>query len=73
MSSYLPKDGGSGSAYQEGGGLYALGKQLVLVLRRNLKILVNVVVNLSIYRNKTLGNIYNYKAIEYIRNFRNIA
>jgi len=25
MSSYLPKDGGSGSAYQEGGGLYALG------------------------------------------------
>lgn len=25
MGSYLPKDGGSGSAYQEGGGLYALG------------------------------------------------
>jgi len=25
MASYLPKDGGSGSAYQEGGGLYALG------------------------------------------------
>eukprot|EP00112_Aurelia_sp_Birch-Aquarium-sp1_P023095 Seg675.34_Seg675.31 transcript_id=Seg675.34_Seg675.31/GoldUCD/mRNA.D3Y31 product="26S proteasome non-ATPase regulatory subunit 1" protein_id=Seg675.34_Seg675.31/GoldUCD/D3Y31 len=25
MASYLPKDGGSSSAYQEGGGLYALG------------------------------------------------
>lgn len=25
MGSYLPKDSGSGSAYQEGGGLYALG------------------------------------------------
>ncbi|XP_057301114.1 26S proteasome non-ATPase regulatory subunit 1-like [Hydractinia symbiolongicarpus] len=25
MGSYLPKDGGAGSAYQEGGGLYALG------------------------------------------------
>jgi len=25
MASYLPKDGGSGSAYQEGGGLFALG------------------------------------------------
>ncbi len=25
MSTYLPKDTGPGSAYQEGGGLYALG------------------------------------------------
>ena len=25
MSSYLPKDSGSGSPYQEGGALYALG------------------------------------------------
>jgi len=25
MSTYLPKESGSGSAYQEGGGLYALG------------------------------------------------
>jgi len=26
MSTYLPKDGSGGSAYQEGGGLFALGK-----------------------------------------------
>ena len=26
MSTYLPKDGSGGSPYQEGGGLYALGK-----------------------------------------------
>ena len=26
MATYLPKDGGSSSAYQEGGGLYALGQ-----------------------------------------------
>lgn len=25
MSTYLPKDGSGGSAYQEGGGLFALG------------------------------------------------
>ena len=25
MASYLPKDSNAGSAYQEGGGLYALG------------------------------------------------
>ena len=25
MGSYLPKDGSSSSAYQDGGGLYALG------------------------------------------------
>ena len=30
MASYLPKDSGSGSAYQEGGGLYALGRSLWL-------------------------------------------
>lgn len=29
MSTYLPKDGSSGSAYQEGGGLFALGKTFV--------------------------------------------
>ena len=28
MASYLPKDSNAGSAYQEGGGLYALGKIL---------------------------------------------
>ena len=32
MASYLPKDGGSGSAYQEGGGLYALGMQVLCSL-----------------------------------------
>lgn len=26
MSTYLPKDSGPGSAYSEGGGLYALGE-----------------------------------------------
>lgn len=26
MSTYLPKDSGPGSAYSEGGGLFALGK-----------------------------------------------
>ena len=26
MSTYLPKDGSGGSAYQEGGGLFALGE-----------------------------------------------
>ena len=31
MSTYLPKDGSSGSAYQEGGGLFALGKTETLV------------------------------------------
>ena len=29
MSTYLPKDGSSGSAYQEGGGLFALGETFV--------------------------------------------
>ena len=29
MSTYLPKDGSSGSAYQEGGGLFALGTTFV--------------------------------------------
>lgn len=31
MSTYLPKDGSSGSAYQEGGGLFALGKPFATV------------------------------------------
>ena len=73
MSSYLPKDGGSGSAYQEGGGLYALGKQLVVVLRSIVKVLFHVLVNICIYRNKISDNIYNYKALDYAKNFRNIA
>ena len=29
MSTYLPKDGSGGSAYQEGGGLFALGNLMV--------------------------------------------
>jgi len=32
MGSYLPKDGSSSSAYQEGGGLYALGKSPIVLL-----------------------------------------
>lgn len=31
MSTYLPKDSGPGSAYSEGGGLYALGRDDNLV------------------------------------------
>lgn len=32
MSTYLPKDSSPGSAYSEGGGLYALGKILLCSL-----------------------------------------
>ena len=33
MASYLPKDTNAGSAYQEGGGLYALGMFLFYYAR----------------------------------------
>ena len=46
MSSYLPKDGGSGSAYQEGGGLYALGKYLgapyVILLQAYIRLVISL-------------------------------
>ena len=41
MSTYLPKDGSSGSAYQEGGGLFALGKAFVNYMDWTSSIIVN--------------------------------
>lgn len=41
MSTYLPKDGSSGSAYQEGGGLFALGKPFVNYMDWTSSIIVN--------------------------------
>ena len=35
MSTYLPKDGSGGSAYQEGGGLFALGRCTYQFLDQN--------------------------------------
>ena len=41
MSTYLPKDGSSGSAYQEGGGLFALGKTFVNYMDWTSSMIVN--------------------------------
>lgn len=47
MSTYLPKDSGPGSAYSEGGGLYALG-ELVLFSYTTLVEFMNLIMIFSL-------------------------